>query len=64
MVRRNFTYRAVQKSGTISWDGKPARGKGGTADIFLYASRKGVPLIHINPLNQSVTYNPKAFDSP
>jgi hypothetical protein len=31
------------------WNGKPARGKGGTADIVAYAMSRGVPLIQINP---------------
>lgn len=31
------------------WDGKPAKGKGGTADVVAYAIRQGVPLIHIDP---------------
>ncbi|WP_206322161.1 hypothetical protein [Streptomyces sp. HNM0575] len=26
------------------WDGKPARGYGGTADVVAYAKRKGVPV--------------------
>lgn len=37
------------------WDGKPAQGKGGTADIVDYALTKNVPLIHINPANKSIT---------
>jgi hypothetical protein len=36
------------------WDGKPAKGTGGTADVVAYAIRRGVPLIHINPLSQTV----------
>jgi hypothetical protein len=32
------------------WDGKPAKGKGGTADVVAYAIERGVPLIHIDPL--------------
>ena len=30
------------------WNGKPAKGKGGTADVVAYAIRRGVPLIHID----------------
>ena len=32
------------------WNGLPAVGKGGTADVVAYAEEKRVPLIHINPL--------------
>jgi hypothetical protein len=37
------------------WDGKPAKGKGGTADIVAYAIKKEVRLIQINPVNHSMT---------
>jgi hypothetical protein len=37
------------------WDGLPARGKGGTADIVVYARERGVKLIHLNPVDYSVT---------
>lgn len=37
------------------WNGLPAKGKGGTADIVSYASAKRVPVIHINPLDRTVT---------
>ena len=36
------------------WNGKPAKGKGGTADIVAYAMRRGLPLIHIEPMSRSV----------
>lgn len=36
------------------WDGKPARGKGGTADIVAYATQRGVKVIHINPILYTV----------
>ena len=36
------------------WDGKPAKGKGGTADVVAYAMRRGVPLIHIDPMSRTV----------
>ena len=36
------------------WDGQPAEGKGGTADIVAYAVRRGVPIIFINPVTQLV----------
>ena len=32
------------------WDGKPAKSKGGTADVVAYAIKRGIPLIHIDPL--------------
>ena len=31
------------------WDGAPARGSGGTADVVSLALRRGVPVIHLNP---------------
>ena len=37
------------------WDGSPAKGKGGTADVVAYAVRRGVPLFHINPASHVVT---------
>ncbi len=37
------------------WDGDPARGKGGTADVIDYARSIGKPLIIIDALNQEVT---------
>jgi len=30
------------------WDGKPAQGKGGTADIVLYAQETAKPIFHID----------------
>ena len=36
------------------WDGKPAQGKGGTADVVAYAIRRGVRLIHIDPIARTV----------
>lgn len=36
------------------WNGKPAKGKGGTADVVAYAIRRGVPLIHIDPISHTV----------
>ena len=32
-----------------AWNGRPAKGRGGTGDVVAYAIRKGVPLIHISP---------------
>lgn len=31
------------------WDGKPARGPGGTAEIVTYALERGRPVVHIRP---------------
>jgi hypothetical protein len=36
------------------WNGKPAKGKGGTADVVACAIRRGVPLIHIDPISRTV----------
>jgi hypothetical protein len=38
------------------WNGKPAKGKGGTADVVTYARLRGVPLIHIDPILRSVRF--------
>lgn len=38
------------------WNGKPAKGKGGTADVVAYAIRRGVPLIHIDPISRTVRH--------
>ncbi|HLJ88715.1 MAG TPA: hypothetical protein VKZ53_17990 [Candidatus Angelobacter sp.] len=38
------------------WNGKPAKGKGGTADIVAYALSLHKPLIHINPITQIVRH--------
>ena len=37
------------------WDAKPAKGKGGTADIVTYAIKSGVPVIGINPVERTIT---------
>lgn len=37
------------------WDGNPAKGKGGTADIVAYAITSGVPVVHINPVERRVS---------
>jgi hypothetical protein len=36
------------------WDGKPAVGLGGTADVVGYALTRGTPVIHIDPINRTV----------
>jgi hypothetical protein len=37
------------------WNGLPAAGKGGTADVVEYVLEKGLPLIHIEPVGRTVT---------
>jgi hypothetical protein len=37
------------------WDGKPAKGLGGTADIVKYARQELKPVIHVDPISRSVT---------
>lgn len=37
------------------WDGQPARGKGGTADVVAYARELGRPLLLIDPVTCAVT---------
>ncbi len=39
------------------WNGKPAAGLGGTADIVAYALHRNVHLWHINPQTREVTKN-------
>jgi hypothetical protein len=36
------------------WDGKPAKGLGGTGDIVAYALKSGKKVIHINPIAHEV----------
>jgi hypothetical protein len=36
------------------WDGQPARGKGGTADIVAYARAMGRPVVILNPDSKAV----------
>jgi hypothetical protein len=36
------------------WDGEPAGGRGGTADIVCYAVSQRKPVIHINPNRRTV----------
>ncbi len=38
------------------WDGKPAKGLGGTADIVNLAIKQNKKYIWINPLNKKTTY--------
>jgi len=36
------------------WDGGPAKGLGGTADVVRYAQTRAVPVIHVNPRDHTV----------
>lgn len=36
------------------WDGQPARGKGGTADVVAYARAMGRPVVILNPESKTV----------
>jgi hypothetical protein len=49
-------YRVVDQSDVVLavWNGKPANGKGGTAQVVHYAKRVGVPVVEINPLSRAV----------
>jgi hypothetical protein len=38
------------------WNGLPAVGKGGTADVVGYALDKGIRLVHIEPVGRTVFY--------
>lgn len=37
------------------WDGKPARGLGGTGDVVEYALQNGKDVIHLDPVRRSVS---------
>jgi hypothetical protein len=36
------------------WDGKQARGQGGTGDVVALAQNSGKTILHINPIEQSI----------
>jgi hypothetical protein len=36
------------------WDGRPASGLGGTADVVEYAARRRKKILHLNPLTRTV----------
>ena len=38
----------------VVWDGQPARGKGGTADVVGYARAMGRPIVIVNPDSKAV----------
>lgn len=42
------------------WDGEPAKGKGGTADVVAYALSRGVPIAQIDPVHEVVMKLPGA----
>ena len=49
--------RVADNSATLIaiWDGKPAGGYGGTADVVAYALCRGCSVIHINPILRTVS---------
>ena len=38
----------------VVWDGQPARGKGGTADVVAYARAMGRPIVILNPETKAI----------
>ena len=38
------------------WDGERARGRGGTGDIVAYSIKRGLPVLHINPVSRAVGF--------
>jgi len=38
----------------VVWDGKPAQGFGGTADIVRFAEQRRCPVLHINPVSREI----------
>lgn len=47
VVRRSDALFAI-------WNGKPAGGVGGTADVVHYARKRGIPVVHVNPTAATV----------
>ena len=41
------------------WDGRPAAGLGGTADIVAYADRRDIRVVQINPVDGTITERPR-----
>jgi hypothetical protein len=41
------------------WNGLPAKGKGGTADVVSYARKEGRPVVVINPVRRTISPAPK-----
>jgi hypothetical protein len=44
------------------WNGQPAKGKGGTADVVKYARSRGVPLVLIDPLARAMRREQSGFE--
>jgi len=44
------------------WNGRAAKGKGGTADVVAYAIRRGVSLIHLDPVSRTIRHLGKEPD--
>ena len=53
-------YRVVELSDLVIavWNGEPAKGKGGTADVVAYAERRGVAIIRIDPNEYAIHERP------
>ena len=49
--------RTVDQSDLVMavWDGKPARGEGGTGEVVAYARKQKKPLILIHPVRKEIT---------
>lgn len=41
------------------WDGQPATGSGGTADIVAYARAKGRAFVHLDPIHRKASFHPR-----
>jgi hypothetical protein len=39
------------------WDGKPAKGLGGAADVVAFARAQGIAITHFNPLTRQISYS-------
>lgn len=37
------------------WDGRAAKGLGGTADVVAYAREQGIPVVHCDPTSRTVS---------
>jgi hypothetical protein len=44
------------------WDGKPAKGLGGTADVVEYARQKQKPIMHLDPVRHVVDSSQHSTD--
>ena len=43
------------------WDGVPAQGRGGTADVVAYARRRYIPWVHFNPVSRKLAKHGHPF---